>query len=329
VKVKQLLCYGLAAAGLAGCGGGSTSPSNPAARPSGMTRDVSGVSWPTAAGNRAAAARYAARLVSLARVPAGAKSLRSAPPNLNDPASGRPSGTANIDDARYYKIPMSFSDAEVWLKAFKPTGHLKKTGTSGGGGPGYQDSGIDFSGVTSRAWQSADLGLIIQSDSANETYLRVDAVVVWLDPVPLRDTATGPRVDFTVTEGCPATDTNRPDVTNTAAGLDREMLPAQAPVRALLCSYSSAEKLAGHRTLDGGQARSIAARIRQIPLSHVDGASYGCPADFGTEGYAAFEYADSQGVDIKVGLSGCEYISNGEITTMAGNAGNLFSQAGG
>jgi hypothetical protein len=315
--VKQLFCWGLVAAALAGCGAGPT------------MRDVSYTSGPTAAGNKAAAAHYARHLVSLARIPAGAKSLRKAPPNLDDPASGRPSGTADADDAAYYEIPMSFRDAQSWLRAFKPAGHLKKTGTSGGGGPGYQDSGVDFSGAASSAWQSADLGLIIQSDSAEGTYLRVDGMVVWLDPVPLRDTATGPRIHFTVAGGCAATDDNRPDVTNTATGLDREMLPAQAPTSALLCSYNGAQKLAGHRALDGAQARSVATRIRKVPLSHVDGASYGCPADFGTEGYAAFDYADGQTVDLRVNLSGCEYLSDGEITAMAATASKLFPHVAG
>jgi hypothetical protein len=328
VKVKRLVCGGLAVIALGGCSGGVPAANDLAAHPAGAARDVSGVSGPTAAGNKAAAMRYASYLVSLARVPAGSKSLHKAPPNLADPASGRPSGTDHVDVASYYAIPMSFTDAEAWLKAFEPGGHLHKTGTSGGGGPGYEQSGIDFRGASNPAWQSADLGLIIETDSARQTYLRVDAVVVWLDPVPLSDTAKGPRIHFTVATGCPSTDIKQPDVTNTVAGLDRRLLPAQPPSGGLLCSYSSTGKLTGHRALEGAQARTVAEQIGKISLSHVDGASYSCPAAFGTDGYAAFDYKGGQTVDIRVDLSGCAFISNGEIMAMNGTTSGLFAHLG-
>jgi hypothetical protein len=329
MTAMRLLFCAAATVAIAACGGGA-SPESPAVRLPQQTGANIGGSTPasgrTLAENKADAARYTSHLLSLVQLPSGAKRLYAAPPNLDDPASGTPS-ESHADDARYYTIPMSFDDAVSWLSAYRPDGHLRQSGTSGGGGPGYQQSGVDFSGASSPAWQSADLGLIVETDTANTTYLRVDAVVVWLDPVPVRDTSTGPRIHFTVGDGCPANDQHQPDVTNTVDGLDRVMLPGATPIRALLCRFGDGGKLAALRALGAPAAQSAAATIRKVPLSHTDGGSYGCPASVGTEGYAAFDYPGGQTVDIRVDLSGCAAISNGEITAMAGNAGALFDSA--
>lgn len=284
---------------------------------------------PSAASNRAAAHREAARLLSLVRLPRGAHPLSAAPPHA-DSAMGVPAATSLVDDKRYWAVPMSFNDTVAWFKAHPPKGHLKSDGSGSGSGPGYQESGTEYAGASNPAWQSADLSLNVTSADTGRSYVRADAIVVWLDPQPIRDTSLGRRIHFSAADGCPKHDRGTPDVRNSGPGLDSAMLPAEQPVRALLCVYgvrgARPYDLTAESSLGAKAAGQVAALVRRVPLSHVDGGISGCPAAFAYTGYAAFDYRDGSSIDLRVDLSGCAMMTNGTILTAAGKAVRLFTQ---
>lgn len=283
----------------------------------------------SATANRAAAGREASRLLSLVRLPRGTHPLSVAPPH-SGAAIGVPAVSSLVDEKRFWSVPMSFSAAAAWFKAHPPKGNLESTGSSSGGGPGYQESGIAYRGRTSPAWQSAELGINVSSGDNGYSYVRADAIVVWLDPVPSRDTSSGPRIHFSAVDGCPRQDRGTPDVRNTGADLNAAMLPSEPPLRALVCTYDARHtapfQLTAHRLLNATAAAKAAETIRNVPLSHADGASVSCPAAFAATGYIAVDYRDRAGVDVRIDLSGCPTMTNGMIQTAAGQAVGLFTR---
>ena len=164
---------------------------------------------------------------------------------------------------------------------------------------------------------------------AERAILRADGQVIWLDPVPLRDTSPGPRMRVTVAGGCPHSDavsTGVPprrayesSVANHGADLRRRLLPAALPTAGLECRYyggnGRAFRLRSATRLDAAQARRLAAAMAARPLSHVDGAVINCPFDDGTAEVAALSYPHRSDVDLWIKLNGCTYVSDGYIRT--------------
>ncbi|MGN6472948.1 MAG: hypothetical protein ACTHK4_04755 [Mycobacteriales bacterium] len=225
---------------------------------------------------------------------------------------------------------MSFQQAAAWFKKHPPKGHLKSEGSSAGSGPGYQESGISYRGGTSPAWQSAELGVNVSSGDSGYSYVRLDGMVVWLDPQPLRDSSFGSRIHFSAVDGCPRHDRGTPDVRNSGSDLSTAMLPTEPPLRALLCVYGVRNArpfdLTAYRNLGARAAGRVASLIRRISLSHVDGGRSSCPAAFAYTGYGAFDYRDRSSVDLRVDLSGCPMMTNGTIQTAAASAVGLFTR---
>ena len=281
--------------------------------------------------NKVAAQHEADRLLSLVRLPAGAHGRRTAPAHLDGPALGTPSVSSLIDRHSFWTVPMSAAGLVSWLGSHPPGGNLTSSGTAQSGGPDFQTSGIGSDDARSAAWESASLELGVIDTTRGHSALRVDAVVVWLDPRPLRDAAGGTRIHFTVADGCPRSDRGSPGVANFGPGLDTALLPTAQPTRALLCRYEglngNAFTLTGHRLLTGPAATALADRIRRLPLSHPDGGVVNCPNDDGAAGYLAFDYPHHTTVDLEVALGGCSTVANGHIAASPGDLPAMFQGA--
>jgi hypothetical protein len=299
----------------AGCGSvryGAPGTGSRPARPGSAT--------PTATRNEDLAAAQAARLLSLAPVPAGATPLRSAPRSLASPAVGAPAVRSLVDKSRSWRVPMPFAQATAWLAAHRPR-HLSQAGSSQASGPaGPTEAGYGYDGPSSPAWQSAELDVSLAPAGPHASVLRADGVVVWLDPVPLRDTATGRRAR--VTTRCPRTDSGIVGVTNRGADLSQRLLPAGRPTGGLECTYYG---MNGHpwqlrrvTQLTAAQARRVAATMSGLPLSHTVGAVISCPLEDGSAQIIALSYPGRAAVDLWNPLNGCRFVANGFI--QAGNS---------
>jgi hypothetical protein len=171
----------------------------------------------------------------------------------------------------------------------------------------------------SPAWQSADLEIEVAGAGGGTSVLRADAVVVWLDPVPVPDNGPGRRVHLSVIAGCPATDNSIAGVTNQGAGLHRRLLPPAAPTAGLECRYYGLNgrpfRLRGQTSLSATAASKVARTIQRLPLSHTVGGIFSCPMDDGAAEVIALSYAGRPAVDLWVKLNGCRYVANGFIET--------------
>lgn len=273
---------------------------------------------PTAAGNRELAQQEAARLLSLTPVPDGAVPLGSVPRSLPGPALGRPGVTSLIDQTRSWRVPMPLARVTAWLHAHAPRGLRDDGSTSGWGPDGVNMLGYGYAGPGSPAWQSAELDIAVASAGGRSSVLRADGVVVWLDPVPVPDSAPGPRMRVTVAGSCPASDAGFAGVTNRGVGdhdLARRLLPGAAPTAGLECRYGrrGGFRLSSTTHLNAAQAGQVAAPLERLPLSHVDGGVTSCPADNGSVEVVTLSYPHRPDVDLWINLSGCGGVSNGYI----------------
>jgi hypothetical protein len=158
------------------------------------------------------------------------------------------------------------------------------------------------------------------------TAICLEAQVVWLDPRPWPDNASGPRAHVAVAAGCPATDAKLVGVNNPGVALKTRLLPPGKPTAALVCSYngyngplpespqlSLAMRLAHQVRLGAPAAGRLASAVGALALSHVDGGVTSCPAGLGTAAILAFSYRTGPDVDIWVAATGCPYFANGYI----------------
>lgn len=265
-------------------------------------------SGPTLAGNRRIARAEAARLLTLVPVPAGAQRLGSAPML----PMGYPMVTGVADAERSWRLDMSISAASAWIASHRPAG-LQRTGWYLAPRVGYS-----YAGPSGAAWGgAAELDIEVVSAGPASAYMRADGFVAWLDPVPFRDTATGPRLRLLTGAHCPATDAGIAGVRNPGAHLTRALLPAGRPTAALRCAYYGANgrpsRLKTQQRLGPARARALAAAITRIPVSHLVGTEYNCPADDGSAVLVAFAYPGRPAVDLWAEVTGCATMTNGYI----------------
>jgi hypothetical protein len=326
------------AAFAAGCGsvaapapGQPGDPSSPA-RP----RPVSAVtgSGPTLAGNRNLARREARRLMTRAVVPPGATPVQTPPPSLPGPAGGTDSATSVVDISQYWQLPMTLPQATAWLAAHPPRG-LHRDGSMSGSRWGVpQSAGYTYTGPQNPAWASAELEteVGVGASGTSDSVLRVDADVVWLDPVPIPDDTAGSRLRVTVAGGCPATDRNDVGVQNSGRDLRTRLLPAAAPAApaapaaapaapeaGIECFYYGLNghpfKLRKQVVLGSAAATRVSAAIARLPLSHVIGGMLNCPMDDESMEIIALSYPGRPDVDLWQKLNGCATVANGYIET--------------
>ncbi len=314
VKMQQLAAVAGAAVCALAAGCGSVRVGEPPGHPGSATTVMHG--GPTAAGNRRLARAEAARLLALAPVPVHAVRLAAAPSSLPEPAMGIPGVASLVDASRSWRLPMPYPEAAAWLAAHEPRG-LQRLGSEQGDGSGDTPSaGYEYAGPTA-AWGSAELDVEVAA-AGGQSVLRVDALAVWLDPVPYRDDAHGPRLRVLASRDCPRTDAGIVGVTNPGADLTRALVPSGGPQGGLECTYYGMNgrpwQLRTQARLTPAQARRVASAMARLPLSHTVGGLVSCPFDDGSAEVIALAYPGRPDVDLWVKLNGCGGVSNGEIT---------------
>jgi hypothetical protein len=205
-------------------------------------------------------------------------------------------------------------DSIAWLRAHQPRG-MDYLGESSGGqsykGVGWapnDDARID-PGV-----DGPELQIDVAAEDGEHSAWRVDAIDEWLDPVPFRDDAAGPRMRMTVAGGCPSSDKEQVGVRNDGTDLDTRLLPIGVPTAALICDYDGqTAKLAHSVKLGGADAARLADAANASQLSHLDDAHTHCPADFGSVAVLAFSYPGRPDVDLDYAYTGCPSVANGHI----------------
>jgi hypothetical protein len=148
--------------------------------------------------------------------------------------------------------------------------------------------------------------------------IRIDAVLVWLDPRPVPGRPGAHPVRVTVAGGCPPTDRGVTGVANPGARLTRRLLKPGPPTAGLRCRYDG---LNGHpwhlvaaMRLTAPAARQAARSMARMPLSHPDGEVVNCPMDDGSAEVLALAYPGRPDVDLWIRLNGCGGVSNGYLT---------------
>ena len=275
----------------------------------------------TAAGNRAAAQAEAAWLLSLARVPPGAVRLTGPARSLPGAPLAKPAVASLVDQAAAWQVRLPFAAVRAWLPAHPPRGLLSAGSASGGNARTGQASmaGTSYHGPASPAWKSAFLEISVVPAGPDASLIRVDAVIVWLDPRPLSSGPGAHPVRVTVAGGCPPTDRGVTGVTNPGAGLTRRLLPPGQPTAGLRCRYDGLNghpwRLVAAQRLTTPAARQAATSMAHRPLSHTDGGSVNCPEDDGSAQVLALAYRGRPDIDLWIKLNGCGGVSNGHITT--------------
>jgi hypothetical protein len=276
---------------------------------------------PTADDNRQAAEHEARSLLSLVRVPPAARPIGTAPALLAEPMS-RPATDSLIDRTSFWRIDLPAGQALRWMEAHPPPG-LTRSGSSTEHAPIGAVDGRSYGAEPSDAWQSAQVQIAVAADGASAGIVRADAMVVWLDPRPLRDSAPGTRMWVTAAGGCPADDHGTVGVTNPdQSDLDAAMLPAGAPTAALICDYTGMNghpefHLRSRRHLDAAAASRLAGTVAAVPLSHTLGGPTSCPAADGSAAVVVLSYPGRPDVDLQVAESGCRTMGNGHVLTRA------------
>jgi len=284
--------------------------------------------------NRQAAVDEAHRLLLLAKLPPGATKTASVPSALaGGPVLGTPGVSSLVVQTQYWRVPMSFDQAQAWLEAHPPQG-LKSAGSSSGGGasPSDMTTGYGYTAPSTAQLQSPELELGVAYVGPSVSAIRVDAVVIWTDPRPWPDNAAGKRIHVTVAEGCPASVAGLVGVSNPGAGLTASLLPVGSPTTALVCRYNGSDdpsgslpasqwqKLAHQARLTATGAGELARVVAAISISRTivpGGGAFGpaalCPMDDGAVAVVAFSYPGRPDVDVWAQLSGCAVVGNGYI----------------
>lgn len=334
----QVLLVAAAAACLAAAACGASPTTNPLAsstnppaksRPSAAGRPTPDASSPPSVGaSRLWAQQEAERLLALARVPPGATQIASAPPSLPGPAMGTPVVDSVVDKARFWRVAMPSATTLAWIHAHGPRG-LVTEGSMNGGGAGTQTGGYSYTEPGADPGTSPALEMGVASAGDHASVIRADGMVIWLDPRPVRDAASGRRMRVTVERGCPATDARAVGVTNVGRDLDRQLLPSADPVAGLICRYDGlnghpALRLHDQQRLDAAAARRLARAMGQIRLSHPDGGATSCPADDESVTVLALSYTNRSDVDVWFARTGCPRIANGHISADARSFGQVL-----
>ena len=213
--------------------------------------------------------------------------------------------------------------ARKWLAAHPPRGLPSDGGANGEQSAGVTIYGTSYRAPASQAWASADLEISVAPDGPDATAIRVDALIVWLDPRPLKSGPGAHPIRVTVAGGCPATDQGVTGVTNPGPSLTQQLLPSGQPTAGLRCRYAGGNghpswHLVAATRLAGPAARQAAGPMARLRLSHADPAVARClpPAD-GSAEVLALAYPGRPDVDL-FQLAGCGGVSNGYISAGSG-----------
>jgi hypothetical protein len=301
---------------LAGCGSGG-SVVGQHGTPVASRTEVDAVSATT---NQAQAQAEAERLLALVVAPPASVELTSAPPSsLTAPPMGLPAPTTSlVDDRAFWMIPMSMTATLAWIAGHPPTGLIRSGSGSSSTHGVTTASGYQYNAPPSAAWTQASVHIGVVPTGPESSVVTADATVLWIDPVPLRDTQPGSRLSVSAASGCPPSDRGIVGVTGPAPPPNSSLLPPGAPTAGLVCEYSGlngdAFGLRRKTVLDATAADAFSARVRQLPLGHVDGRASFCPMDDRSATLVALVYPGDQNIDLWMETTGCATVSNGEIS---------------
>jgi hypothetical protein len=301
-----VLCWVLAACGLSNAP--HTSLGQPGAPSSSYDEQ--------AAINRKQAEDATHRLLGLAEIPPGAVELDSAPAALPGPALGTPASQTYASLARYWRVPLSFPAADTFVRAHPPAG-LTEEGSSSGTEEGMIRHGYAWGGSAPGSAHGGHLSIGVAGPAAGQvSYLRIDAGSEWLDPHPVADDTTGPRLRIESDQGCPADDRAIVGVRNDGTGFDRALVPDGTPTGGRVCAYAGlnghAFALLRQRAMSGGDAVRVVAAARSVELAHAD-VQTSCPMDDGMATVLVLHYPDRPAVDLWLEVTGCTSASNGSV----------------
>lgn len=308
------------AVALAGCGVGSTVGAH----------HVSTSQHPSTTSQvspRQQADRDAQELLTHVRVPPSSTATRAAPASRLDAPYEQPEESSLVDRHLFWRVGMTVDATSAWLRAHPPAG-LALTQNGNGGGPEYQVIQFAYEPKQPRTDGALrQLQVEVTNLDQASSGIRADALAEWLDPHPIRDTASGRRMHVTTDTRCPASDRGDVGVSDTGADLAKSLLPAATPTSGRVCVYDGLNghppfRLAGDRLLTASQAQRMASAARALPLAHRDGGVTNCPSDDASAAVIVLRYPDGRTVDLWAAVSGCAYISNGSIIA-AGTLPNL------
>ena len=277
----------------------------------GLTRTSLPANRPT---NLVEAQAETRRLIGLVRLPRSRARLPHVPKTLSGPGMGVPVGASVVDTFRLWRVQLPFNQARAWMRAHPPAGLIAQGQSSSQARGVVTSVGFSFSDPDTAAWINAELDITLAWVGSDVSDWRIDGQAEWLDPAPLRDTASGRRIHLTLAGGCPRNLDHATDVTNLGvAALDRTLLPAARPEAALVCSYAdpfgAQRALAPRRTLDAAVAGRVADDVRAISVSHVRGGVTNCPAMTDAVTIIALRYRSVGTVDLWWSPTGCASIT--------------------
>jgi hypothetical protein len=235
---------------------------------------------------------------------------------------------SKVDRVQFWRLSLPYKKSLAWLRAHPPRG-LHADRSANGTGPDGPSAGDSYGDRPTDAWSSAELDVSV-APSGEASVVRLDGLVVWLDPRPWRDDASGHRMHVDVATGCPATHAHVVGVTNQGKDLNHQLLPSAQPRAGLICRYAgigpSSSRLLQRIDLTQQSAGRIARAVRRLPLSHVDGGMSSCPSDNGSIAVIALTYRQRADVDVEVTLTGCGGIGNGSIRADSVDLSELIRQ---
>lgn len=280
----------------------------------------------TTSSNYRAAQAETRLLLSLAKVPPGARTASS-------PGTRQLDGVFNgtlpgaTDGRRYWRIHGAYQTVITWLDAHAPAGSHPSSATSTSNGKVVSIvGGYVFFPPSTAAWDDAQLSLEATAIAPDVTAVRADAQVQWTDPTPYPDRPKGRRVHLLPAGPCPATAMPYADISNSGPGLRSSLLPQGRVTAALVCRYGQPSpsahpnlRLTLTRRLASRAASYLAARARRVPVGHPTSqppAGCGAFAD-PMRVIIAFQYAGGRTVDLWVEATACPgYEDNGSITVV-------------
>jgi hypothetical protein len=212
---------------------------------------------------------------------------------------------------------MSLAVSLAWAQAHPPAGPRLQGSSSARSWATVTSAGLSYSAPESRFWIGAELAVTLSPAGPSSTNWRIDGMAERLDPRPQSDSATGRRFHVTSVSGCPKSDRGVFGVTNSGGDLNQALLPLAQPTGVLMCEFEGLNflpfRLRIRRTIPAAGARALAATVRGLTLSHVDGLESACASDDGTAMVLAFAYP-GRTVDLWYQVGGCPSVANGAIS---------------
>ncbi len=276
-----------------------------------------------AAGNYAAAVGESARLMSLVRVPDTAVQISAIDPAAQPFSDESMQRGPSVVRERSWRVNQPFEQTLAWVHAHHPRGlhegaesTMRIHGVVTTIGHEYSTSNSPFAAPNTAIWVNAMLLVEVTHTDANTSVIHAAASLDWIDPEPLRDDSTGPRIRATVMGGCPGNIAHYVGVINTGDDLSHRLLPDARPTGGLICEYLGFDghpALKHQTALSGDRAQRIAATVGKWSLGHAVLGRHECGAALGSATILVLSYPDRADVDLWSDDGGCSAVSNGTI----------------